>query len=139
MARKPALRHRPTKPESGDLRDYLHEVNFIGRGRRPTAEHIARALDLSLNRTQTVIKEGLTPEDVLTLAEFYSLNPVSTLVDFGFISMEDVYKAATTEIPAEKPQAFKSRYKISGEKLQEILEQNSNKNITITIDTGEEA
>lgn len=139
MARKPALRNRPRTPESGDLRDYLHEVNHIGRGKRPTAEQIARALDLSLNRTQSVIKEGLTPEDVLTLAEFYSLNPVSTLVDFGFITMEDVYKASTTEIPAEKPQAFKSRYKISGEKLQEILEQNSDKHITITIDTGEEA
>lgn len=139
MARKPALRHRPTKPESGDLRDYLHLVMKMGHVKRPTAENIARALDLSQNRAQTLIKDGLTPEDVLTLAEHYRLNPVLTLVDFGFLTMDQIYDAVTKgNVQEEKPKALRTPYEISGERLYEILEKYGDQNLTFTLNLGEE-
>lgn len=139
MARKPALRHRPTLPESHDLRDYLHHVMKMGHGKRPTAEEIGRALDLTQNRAQTLIKQGLTPEDVLNLAEHYHLNPALTLVDFGFLTMDQIYDAVTKGNTQEgKPNALRTPYEISGERLYEILEKYGDQNLTFTLNLGEE-
>lgn len=105
MARKPVLRHRPLTPETRDLRDYLHDVLQMGNEKRPTAEKIGRALGLTQNRAQSLIKEGLSSEDVLTLAEHYHLNPVLTLVDFGFLTMDQIHDAVAGEnIREEKPE-----------------------------------
>lgn len=134
MARKTAIRHRPLTPESRDLRDYIHQVKAMGYGKRPTAERLSKALDLSLNRTQMLIKEGLTSEDVITLSEYYQLNPVLTLVDFGFLTMEQVYDAAKNgNIHEENPKALRRPYEISGERLFELMAKYGGENLTLTV------
>ena len=150
MARKTALRKKPLFPESHDLRDYLHQTLGMGGEKRPTAAQIAVALGLSLNRTQTLIKEGLTSEDVITLAHYYGLNPVTMLADFGFIAEEDIQSATndpravgeaspqcdtnTPSVEAHKQE--NATYRVTLHEFCKALEMLGQKNITLTINSS---
>lgn len=147
MARKAALRKQPLFPASHDLRDYLHQTPGMGGEKRPTAAQIAVALGLSLNRAQTLIKEGLTSEDVITLARYYGLNPVTALADFGFITEEDIHcvtndsRAAgeaspqcdTNTLSVEAHKQENATYRITLHEFCKALEMLGQKNITLTI------
>ena len=133
MARKTTLRKRPLFPESRDLRDYLHQTLELDNQKRPTAAQIAVALDLSLNRTQTLIKEGVSSEDAITLARYYGLNPVTTLADFGFITDEEIQHATTAPRAVEDPQTEESTYQITARELCKALERHNRNNISFFV------
>ena len=90
MARKGLVRHQ--NPEYPDIRDYVESLK--GKEHRPTAQNLADAIQMSLGRAQTLIKEGWTAGDLLMISEALELNPVSTLYDYEFIDHTAIREAS---------------------------------------------
>lgn len=88
MARKGLVRHQ--NPDFPDIRDYVEHKGAS----RPTAQMLADAIDMTLGRAQVLIREGWTAGDLLMVSEALGLNPVVTLVDYGYVTATEAVAAA---------------------------------------------
>ena len=60
-------------------------------GHRVTAQDMAEILDTSRNTVNLRLKNGLTAEDVITIARGLRINPVDALVELDQLTRDEVF------------------------------------------------